>query len=641
MWYGLWCSVGFAWQIIGPQRGHVLDVDISREEMLVSTRVGVMRSDKYDIVWTRDDRFPPDTKVLSNWSNEDSSGAWASVPTQLWEIPAVGSTDSMRLVQSFSQSVITDLDARDDGVLFFGLRGKTKGLWRVEPNGVPKMVIPNVEPWVILAEDRNVWVGTIEHGLWASEQGQPFVQMTTGSVSAIEKVGDSVWFSVPSGEIYDVHSQQEIVKIQDGFASHIADIGNGDALLTIVSPSRKAHPFQVLHTSFFSDATVEAITKLQVDDDSGYIGFTGAWSMHDGSALVGSFRRGPLLWANNELRTEREGFYATVSAGAAMDAQGRVAMAFMGTGVYLYQDGKIVPHPTEGPVTDSVGVRSVLGEIVVVDFEGINILAEDGSWVQLEGLPDNTKRIRNSLRDVTKTDANTWWGIDHYGKLWKKYTEEKSWQPCISAQGIRFAGDGQDALVVTKTGFTKLLCDRVEYIHTQIENPADSKAWGNWVATAGALFYDGQPIAELPKAKVDSLVLDTQGLDEGVLVSLYQEKPLRCTKNGCTEIAPALQEPIIQMGRLLDGRVWVLEEKGSLLVDDGSEWVPPSWYEFTEHRVWYTSFMQLYVNPWMGMVNPQKAVFTVPPKQSWFWMVGAIIAICMGGVIVWFTKRRS
>ena len=64
-------------------------------------------------------------------------------------------------------------------------------------------------------------------------------------------------------------------------------------------------------------------------------------------------------------------------------------MAFMGTGVYLYEDGVVQPHPTEGPVTDSVFTTTIDGLITVVDFEGIKVLEEDGSWSQEQGSPMN------------------------------------------------------------------------------------------------------------------------------------------------------------------------------------------------------------------------------------------------------------
>ena len=69
-------SMAFAWQISGPERGHVLDADVGEHEILVTTRVGVMRADPKIMLWERDPRFPPETKRVSVWKK----GAWAAPP---------------------------------------------------------------------------------------------------------------------------------------------------------------------------------------------------------------------------------------------------------------------------------------------------------------------------------------------------------------------------------------------------------------------------------------------------------------------------------------------------------------------------------------------------------------------------------
>ena len=97
------------------------------------------------------------------------------------------------------------------------VEGQTNGLWRVEPQGEAKLIIPDVEPWQIVAEGRNVWVATIANGLWASEEGQPFEQVSTGSVTAIARVGDAVWMGLPSGELVDVHTQEVVATIEGWF----------------------------------------------------------------------------------------------------------------------------------------------------------------------------------------------------------------------------------------------------------------------------------------------------------------------------------------------------------------------------------------------------------------------------------------
>jgi len=613
-------SAVWAWSVVGPERGHVLDVDVGTEEILLTTRVGVMRSTPTLDSWERDARFPPDTKRVATWKG----GAWGAPPTQLWEINALGK----RLVQQNPQSVVTDLDAREDGVLFVGWRGKTKGLWRVEPQGEAKQIISDIEPWQIIADGRDVWVATIAKGLWSSEDGQPFEQVSTGSVTSIAQIGDEVWMALPTGQIVDVHTQEVVATVEGGFASHMAAVEDAKVLLTVVSPTRQAHPFQV-----FSDGVLTPITQIDVDEDSGLIGPTGGWKLADGTALVGSFRRGPLRW-NGEMTPVRTNFHATVSGGAAMDANGTVAMAFMGTGVYLYQDHKVLAHPTEGPVTDSISVSSVLGQIAVVDFEGINLLQSDGTWGQMAGLPHQTGRVNNALKQVGKTDAETWWGFDYSGRLWNHQNDE--WTACSLFGVIRLDGDGEDLVVVTKRGFVEPSCGQVSSKLERSLNTEESRAWGEWIATSEALYYQGQFVQSLPEAKIDSMVSD--GTD-GVLVSARQASLLRCTVAECIEVASAVEEPLIAIGRLKDNSIWAVEQRGSLLLDDETDQTPGAWYDFTERRVQFSSFVQLYVNPWLRNPPKVQTKFLRSPsiRISWWWVL-IVIPLILGGR-VWKNRK--
>ena len=611
LWYAL-IGLLWGWEVVGPERGHVLDADVGQQEVLVTTRVGVMRSSPSLTQWERDSRFPPDTKRVAVWDG----GAWAAPPTQLWEI----GTDTMRLVSTFPKSVVVDLDAQEDGTLFAGVRGGQKGVWRVTLGGGAQHVLTNVEPWTILAEGQNVWVGTIKSGLWLSEQGQPFQQMTTGSIASIEKVGERIWVGLPDGRILDARSHREIVRIEGGFASTIAALDQNRAFLTIISPTRKAHPFQV-----FNDGELTEVTKLRVDEDGGFIGPTGAWSLRNGQALVGSFRRGPLRW-DGKLSVARTGFHATVSGGGALDKWGRLVMAFMGTGVYRWQNGEIYPHPMEGPVTDSIAVKSVLGQIVVLDFEGINLLDEEGEWRRVDSVPDKGKRIRNSLRDVAKSTEDIWWGLDHYGRLWMKATEQ--WERCTLRNGIRFDGDGSTLLVATEKGYARVDCQENSFVHTQIGNIKDSRSLGEWVAISESLFYQDRIVDSISEGKVDALVAD----GDGVLLSVRNAPLLRC-ETVCEEVAPALAEPILALGRLPDERIWALEQKGTLLFSDDSENAPPAWWTFTEYRVRYSSFMQLYSNPWMQNKNTAEFQFLRWPEWPWLWVV--VILVPVGLIAGW------
>ena len=614
----------FAWQISGPERGHVLDADVGTHEVLVTTRVGVMRSDLQLSNWERDPRFPPETKRVAVWDK----GAWAAPPTQLWEILE---DDSMKLIKEFPNSVIVDLDARDDGVVFLGVRGARKGLWRIEPGGAAVELSSQLEPWKILVDGRDVWVGTLGQGLWSSEEGQPFAQVSTGSVTAIERVGSRVWVGYSSGLIVDAHTQVVEAQIEDGFATRIGALGPERAFLTVASPQRKSHPFQLLESGQLSN-----IEKIAVDEDSGYVGGTGVWSLKDGTAMVGTFRRGPLRW-DGELKPARQGFQAMVSKGAAIDNHGQLVMAFMGTGVYRWKEGVIYPHDSDGPVTDSMIVRSALGEVVVLDFEGIKILNEDGSWRIMRGEEDPKQRIRNMFRDIGRTEDGLWWALDARGRLWSKQ-EEQDWTSCFMRQGLRLDGDGAALQVVTTQGYFHPSCTAQEFAQLRGVNVKESRSWGAWFAGNGTLQFMQQKIAEIPEGKVDALVKD----GDGVLLSV-REEPLLFCKTECIEVAPAVPEPLIALGRLSDGRIWALEESGSLLIDDETDEIPHVWHPFTERRVWFNSVMGLYSDPWVT----GKAKFDAPKflrsKQYRFddWYLFFFIASVLSLILIWVNRKKT
>ena len=616
MW---WIASAAAWTVVGPERGQVLDIAMGPTEILVTTRVGVLRTDPTTFEWERDSRFPPDTKRVATWSG----GAWGSPPSQLWEVNGT----QKRLVQQLHQSVITDLEVKADGTVFAAWRGAESGLWRVSAGGEPERLLPNLEPWTIVLKEDEVWVGTLENGLWYSADGYAFQQHATGSIATVAKVGDAVWMATPSGEIYDAQTQALVAKVEAGFPTHIADMGDR-VLLTVSSPSLKAPPFQILQ-----DGELTPITDMQVDDDSGFVTSTGAWSLGDGSALVGSFRRGPLRW-KDQWSTLRTGFHATVSGGAAIDRFGRIAMAFMGTGVYLYDKGAVLPHPTEGPVTDSVYTTTLDGLITVVDFEGIKVLEEDGSWRQVDGVPDEHRRIGNILQQVAKSSDTDWWAVDMQKRLWHREGTD-AWRKCQLTGVLRLDGAAEDLVVVTQRGFVRPGCAEVEVIDVPAMDTQNSRAWGDWIATSEFLYYQGQPILDIPKTRIDALIADG---DDAVIVAPRAKPLLRCTTTECTELAPAIPEPILSLGRLPDGRLWVLEQRGSLWIDDGTQNTPKPWYDFTERRVHFGQFTQLYRNPWLrgGKIIPLQFLST--PLMTKVMYAGGACLLLLAGFLF---RRRS
>jgi hypothetical protein len=95
------------------------------------------------------------------------------------------------------------------------------------------------------------------------------------------------------------------------------------------------------------------------------------------------------------------------------------------------------------------------------------------------------------------------------------------------------------------------------------------------------------------------------------------------------------------MGRLITGELWVLEQKGTLLVDDETKDVPDAWFDFTERRVQFSSFVQLYVNPWLRPKSEKQFEFLQSPKNpKREYFIGALLLI--GGLVTWkFGRRRT
>ena len=82
-----------------------MDVDVGSHEILLTTRVGVMRTTPDIQSWTRDLCLPPDTKRIATWAIETEYKEWESkqgASFTYFEIDAVGK----RLVQIQHQTSV-------------------------------------------------------------------------------------------------------------------------------------------------------------------------------------------------------------------------------------------------------------------------------------------------------------------------------------------------------------------------------------------------------------------------------------------------------------------------------------------------------------------------------------------------------
>ncbi|MEC7987459.1 MAG: hypothetical protein VX278_19980 [Myxococcota bacterium] len=599
----LWCLISqiWAWAPMGPERGHVLDSSVVGERVYVTTRVGVMYASLAMDDWERDSRFPPDTKVIGAWKD----GVWAAPPGQLWEV----GKRPMRLLRAFQESLVVDIAAQEQGTAVVAVRGKEKGIWVANKGGSLVRRVPDVDAWVTLADGDAFWVGTTDAGLWYSaDAGETFQKWAEGGVTALERVGTSIWAALPDGRILDVTQQKTMAQISNGYASSMAELGNQKIFLTVSSPNLGASPFQV-----FQKGKLSTVSSTKVDKDKSHLSPTQSWSLRNGDALVGSFRRGPLRW-NGKLRLSSENFYATVSGGAAIDASGQLVLALMGTGVYIWKDGAFGPHLPKGPLTDSVAVKRVGDKVVVIDFDGVRILSEDGSWLSMKGVFDPRDRNKNILVDIGKTNDEDWWAIDSYGRLYKSV--DGKWANCTTSGALRIDGDGDSLNIATRQGYVKPHCHKWLPIHESVKNVMTSRSYGPWVATAKTLYYNGESVAQLSGQEIQALLPD----GDGILVAQRKTSIQRCSPQ-CVDIAPPISEDILSMGYLPDDRLWVLEKRGTLLVNDGQSYAPPNWHQFTDKRMSYGRYIELYKNPWMFPPIPQSKPFAylVSSSRGWVW----------------------
>ena len=609
------------WVAVGPERGHVLDADVSEKEVVVATRVGVMRADPELGLWERDTRFPYDTKRVTLWDD----GAWGAPPGQLWVIEG----DETTLVKEFKGGIAVDIDSTKDGVVFAAVRGGVPNVYRADSSGDISVVLSDVDPWKVSVHQGVVWVATTNKGLWRSaDNGEQFQQLSTGGVTAIGHVGEETWFSLADGSIVSATSGETKVKIQGGFASSIAGTAPNKAFLTVASMRGQAHPLQRLF-----DQELSPITKMRVDNDSGLMTTTGAWPLINGDVMIGSFRRGPLRYSN-QLEPARTGFQATVSRGAATDRWGRMVMALMGTGVYHLENAEFVSNVGNGPVTDAVMVKRIGDNIIVVDFEGILMYLENGSWARMKGVADGIRPQNNVLIDVSRDAQRQWWGIDAEGRLWSR--QDGRWLNCGPREGLRLEGEGEHLLLASKPGYRRVSCEDIEPIYPEIDS-VKSRSVGGWIASPGALYLNGKKLHSLADSAIEAIALD----NDGVLVAQTDVGILSCTDNGCDQVASAPNEWLLNIGRFSNGRIWGLEYRGSMLVVSDAEErsAPPKWSSLEEQGHYEMSLIRYYKNPWLEAGMSTNLAFevlaTAPPNRvktasglrphrgsiPWYWLL--------------------
>ena len=617
----------WAWVEMGPQKGHIIDAAVHENSVYVSTRVGVLRASQSLNDWERDPRFPPDTKVLGAWRE----GVWAAPPGSLWEV----SDTNLRLVKNFQQSLVVDIDVSSSGLSVAAVRGQEQGVWITEPNGETQRFLPQVDPWVVCTHGEEVWVGTIDQGVWKQEKrGEPFVQHSIGSVTALDTVQDHVYGAYSNGDVYDHHTSSLVFHVEGGYATSLSELSNGQIFFTSGSPTLTSAPFQ-----FFDGSIANSLLGAKVDQDKSHLSPTGSWSLGNGRALVGTFRRGPLLWSgtapSDTLKLASENFYATVSGGAAIDKWGQLVLALMGTGVYVWKEGEFSPHLPKGPVTDSVAVKRVADTVVVLDFDSVRILSATGTWMAMVGVPDNRQGRRNALVDIGRDAQEEWWAIDSYGRLYR--WGDKQWNTCFISNVLRIDGYGENMLLATRNGYREPHCQQEKPVHTEIQDVVNTRSVGKWVATPKAIFFEGTQVETLSGQPIQLLIPDGAGV-----LLVQKDAPIQRCQETCIHVAPNFSDDIQALGRLPDGTLWALEGRGTLWKDDGTGRSPQKWSRSTAHRMSNGAYLSLYKEPWMNQPTLlSKEVRMLTQRTSVFWVGALFLLLSVLGMVFFVLQRKK
>lgn len=557
-----WGATG--WQPFGPERGHVVDVAVGARRVSVATRVEVLTADPELSAWERDPRFPPDTRRLAY--GPDGTG-WAATPGQLWRV----TRDTSLVAELGAGSHAVDLAVTGEGTLIAAVRGQAQGVHTVRWEAgqpVTERLLPALDPWCVIADGADVWVGTVSAGLWHSDDGGRDFDAVVDDVgiTALAWVDGEAWAALSDGRVLAAERGETVATLPWGWATSMADAGDR-VLATAEGPGHVPPLFSLEQ----GRAEPEPIPDLE--PGTSLARPTGVWALAGDDVLVGTFRLGPLRLDGTALTPVRNGFRSGVIGGAATGPDGELIVALMGTGVYEHgQDGRWqVQSGASGPVTDAVHVENLGTGVVVLDFEGVAWRGASGRWSRLKGVEVPHTGRRNALIDVGVDARGAWWAVDVKQQLYK--ASAQGWQPCGSTPVTRLDGAGEHLVAAGAREFLRPVdCDTplAMALDGVRVNPPDSRVVGAWLAAPGQLLLDGERVDALPSAPVVAVAAQ----DGEILIASADGTLTLCSAEGCGPAAAPTREPAAAVGWLPDGRLWVAEARGTLLVGQGSEVVP-------------------------------------------------------------------
>ncbi|MCB9746257.1 MAG: hypothetical protein H6741_04570 [Alphaproteobacteria bacterium] len=622
------------WTEAGPERGHVLDAAVGGSQVSVASRVGVLSAALGpELTWTRDPRFPGDTRRLAYAPGQDSL-AWVAVPGGLWRLEG----EDLEPVWSDPRSTVVDLVAGPE-VAWAAVRGEQAGLWRAPAQGPAERTL-ELDPWCLSLDGDRLLIGTVDgQVLTGPPESLSALQRLPAAVSACAWFEGAPWVASAEGALYA--GTEQVLRLDDG-------------VIVGLSPSSQGLVAAVEGRAGGQNRLIRVVDGQALPlrggaaEDPGKVDWTGLTALPDGDVLVGTFRRGPARVHAGTLRPAQAGFRATVLGGVDVDAQGRLLLALMGTGVYAREpDGRWIGlHGSTTAVTDSVAVVEVSEGLVVLDFNGLGLWRRDGGWTRIAGPGEQ-------LTDLVEGPEGDWWALDRRGGL--RRWDGAAWSSCAGPRGFHLDGRGADARLFSAEGLHRpgdcaqgwpreATPGRIDPLH--------ARADGGLLAAPGGLWRGEERLRELPQAPVSALLVE----GERWLVGFKDGRVLDCAQDPCVLLVQMPGE-VGAIGVTGDGRRWIVEAAGTLWLEGGGA-APAPWPRRYVGR-FQGDFMSLERAPWGSEAGgnpgpgaappaprpaPAPPTATPPPAPKARDPLGAVLGLfglVLGFVLAALTARRA
>ena len=556
------------WRAVGPERGAVLDVLVSGDDVYAVSGTGVLKSNRTLARWSRQPRFPENVRRLA--AGKDAV-VWAITDERAWRLGA--QPQSVGLPGS---KVVVSAAVGSRGDLLVAVRGEGKGVWRLRPGSEPEQVLAGIDPWTLLFHNSGLWVGTLGSGLRVShDDGATFETVAeAGEVSVLASVKGELWVGWSDGRVNRGRKNEPVCQLA---SPPLGIAAVGGVVQVLAEPQNGAVP----RLSSCKSGTELSHTEIpRPDGDPNLVEPSGLWSLGDGSALLGDFRRGPMLVDPNGTHLARTDFRATFTSAVASHPDGRVVLVLARTGTYVGDGNGWDPLlPNENNPAFSAGDATDVAldgqRVVIADQAGVTV-GRGSTWIRSEGVSLEGGEARNALVELGIGAASQLFARDAKGGLWAG--GGRGWEKCATAGALSIEGSGANLVVVTESGALRLTsCSeaaRQAWPAIVLTEWQTARTDGHWLATPTALYRDGREWVDAAFGSISAIASRTIAQSEGgspspeVLVATTKGSLFRCTEAGCGEATQPLPGQVHTIGWFADGRIFAAESRGTVLVAD-------------------------------------------------------------------------